>query len=600
MKNLRAQVSSLVPVPDLIRDFWGYINKRRKSQLMLLSVLAIASAVLEVLSIGSLLPLLAAMIDPTDLMKYPLVEQTLSTFGIHTEIGLLFILTAVFCALAILSGIVRLIFTVFSARLCHAIGADLAARVYASAIQRPYIEHLNSNSSEVVSAVSVKTEIVVRQFLFPFLTIVSCALLALCIVVLMFLANPKVTVFSTLVFGLLYLMVEFSTRRRLSASSRVVNEETTRIVKKVQEGLRSVKEIILSGKYDTYILDFSRSNSPLQRARADIQIISQTPRYVIETGAFVFFGVLVFFLSGEGLLSAALPSLGVLALSLQRLLPTLQQAYAAWTCIQGAKEAVQSVLTLIAEDPQSTRKVSEPRKFESEVNFKNVSFRYPGQQRDTLVDLSISIKRGERLGIVGVTGSGKSSFLDIFMALLTPTSGNVLVDGAPIDFAFPFSWQQLIAHVPQSIFIADATLTENIALGYGYDEIDQSRIEWCVERACLSDVVRSLPHGYNTILGEHGSSLSGGQLQRIGIARALYRASPIIVLDEATSALDEASESSVMKNIDSLGSDVTIIMVAHKMSALRCCTRIVELKGGRVNRSGAFKDFMSRYLTSES
>jgi ATP-binding cassette subfamily B protein len=553
--------------------------------------LSTVTSVLEVASISALLPLLSALINPRQLVNLPLVSSLLDLVDARSDAQILAFTCLLFCCLAVAAGAARFVLTVVLARLSYAIGSDFALGIYVRAIRRPFIEQLKSNSSDVISAVSIKSEIVVRQFLFPILTIASSGVLSVAIVALLFVASPVVTIASLLSFGALYLGVHLLTRERLRRSGKTVDVETNRIVKKVQEGLGSVRDIILDGSHKLYEHEFVASDSPLRRAGADIQIISQVPRYVIEAGGQVLFGVLAYVLASRGLLSESLPGLGVLALGIQRLLPTLQQAYAAWACIQGTEHAVASTLEFMDLELPAEDSAAHPMSFSRSIDIDAVHFSYGEGNRPILNGITFQIKKGTRLGIVGKTGSGKSTLLDIVMGLLTPTGGAVRVDGVEVDFRKPGSWHKLVAHVPQSIFIADASIGENIALGLDRKLIDVERVRRCADKAQLGDFLDQLTHGLDTVVGERGAWLSGGQRQRIGIARALYRSATVLLLDEATSALDESTESEVMQSLERLGDDITIVMVAHKMASLRSCDQIIELRNGAIHRVGLFQDF---------
>nr|WP_315463760.1 ABC transporter ATP-binding protein [uncultured Rhodoferax sp.] len=554
-------------------------------------LLSLAASVLEIASIGALLPLLSALINPGQLATLALAGGLLDLVGAKSDAQILAFTCLLFCCLAVAAGGARFLLTVILARLSYAIGSDFSLGIYMRAIRRPFIEQLKSNSSDVISAVSIKAEIVVRQFLFPILTIASSGVLAVAIVTLLFVASPIVTMASSLSFGLLYLSVHFMTRGRLRRSGETVDVETNNIVKKVQEGLGSVRDIIIDGRHKLYERELVASDTPLREARAAIQIISQVPRYVIEAGGLVFFGVLAFVLASQGELAGSLPSLGVLALGLQRLLPTLQQAYAAWACIQGARQVVISTLDFMDLPLPVEDSAARPMSFNRSIDIDYVFFSYGDGKRPVLNGINFQIKKGTRLGIVGKTGGGKSTLLDIVMGLLVPTGGAVRVDGVEIDFRKPSGWHELVAHVPQTIFIANASIGENIALGVERGLIDIDRVRWCADKAQLGDFLGQLPLGLDTVVGERGSWLSGGQRQRIGIARALYKSATVLVLDEATSALDDSTETVVMQSIEGMGKDITIVMVAHKLASLRSCDQIIELRDGRIHRVGRFQDF---------
>lgn len=575
----------------LVHRLWAHLTPRRRTQIVGALLLSTATSALEIASISALLPLLSALINPKQLVTLPLIGSLLDVFNARSDTQILAFTCLLFCSLAVVAGAARFALTVSLARLSYSIGSDFALGIYVRAIRRPFIEQLKSNSSDVISAVSIKSEIVVRQFLFPILTIASSGVLSFAIIALLFVASPVVTIASSLAFGLLYLCVHLLTRERLRRSSETIDVETNNIVKKVQEGLGSVRDIILDGSHKLYEREFVASDTPLKRARANIQIISQVPRFVIEAGGLVFFGALSYFLASRGVLSDSLPGLGVLALGLQRLLPTLQQAYAAWACVQGAQHAVASTLDYMDLELPVEGDIARPVSFTRSIDIDGVRFSYGEVGRPILNGITVHIKKGMRLGIVGKTGGGKSTLLDVMMGLLAPTDGAVRVDGVEIDFRRPGGWHKLVAHVPQSIFIADASIGENIALGVDRKLIDFNRVRWCASKAQLGDFLGQLPQGLDTLVGERGAWLSGGQRQRIGIARALYKSATVVVLDEATSALDEGTESAVMQSIEGLGDDITIVMVAHKIASLRSCDQIIELRDGALLRVGSFQDF---------
>jgi ATP-binding cassette subfamily B protein len=294
----------------------------------------------------------------------------------------------------------------------------------------------------------------------------------------------------------------------------------------------------------------------------------------------------------EGL-EKALPLLGVLALGAQRMLPSLQQAYAAWAGIKGNQASVQDAITLLQQPmPQLKSEASVDLAFRCEIRLGAVTFLYQPALAPVFNGLELTIRKGERVGIIGATGSGKSTLMDLILGLLEPSCGVLEVDGAKINSSTRRAWQSHIAHVPQAIYLADSSVEENIAFGIPPEEIDGDRVREAARQAQISDLIESMPNGYRSMVGEHGVRLSGGQRQRIGIARALYKRADVIVFDEATSALDNETEKSVMDAIGVLNPDLTVIIIAHRLSTLRKCDRIVELGNGRVLRTGSYENIV--------
>lgn len=272
----------------------------------------------------------------------------------------------------------------------------------------------------------------------------------------------------------------------------------------------------------------------------------------------------------------------------------MQQSYQAWSSIQGSYASLEDALELIEQPLPSDffNKQMIKIKFNCDIKFDNISFRYKTGYNNVLQHLTFSIFKGEKVGIVGVTGSGKSTVIDILMGLLEPTSGTLKVDGIAITKRNVRGWQRRIAHVPQMIFLSDTTITENIAFGINKEDIDFGRVCDAAQKAELQVVIDKLPNQYNTLVGERGVRLSGGQRQRIGIARALYKNADILVFDEATSALDNKTEESVMKSIESLGKEITVIMIAHRITTLKKCTKIIELVDGKIVNVGSYRDII--------
>jgi ATP-binding cassette subfamily B protein len=280
----------------------------------------------------------------------------------------------------------------------------------------------------------------------------------------------------------------------------------------------------------------------------------------------------------EGMASV-FPVLGALALGAQRLLPALHQSYAAWNSIIGYQSSTKEILEFLDQPllPKSSQPRTAPLPFKKSIKFEFVKFRYTSETPWVIDNLSFNIPKGTRAGFVGKTGSGKSTCLDLLMGLLEPSSGRITVDGIALDQRNLRSWQGNIAHVPQAIYLADTSLAENIAFGVPREKLDMNRVKEAARQAHIADFIESSPQGYQALVGERGIRLSGGQRQRIGIARALYKQATVLVFDEATSALDHETEKAVMEAIESLSADLTVLIIAHRLTTLKNCTQIIEL-----------------------
>ncbi len=306
-------------------------------------------------------------------------------------------------------------------------------------------------------------------------------------------------------------------------------------------------------------------------------------------------GGLAYALSSQpGGVQSALPVLGALALGAQRLLPALQQIYLSWVTIAGNQAPVVDTINLLDQPlPDSANKPApEPLIFSEAIRFESVRFRYQNDGPWVLDGVNLIILRGARVGFVGTTGSGKSTTLDLLMGLLEPTEGQIIVDGAPLHGEWLRSWQQTIAHVPQSIFLTDSTIAENIAFGVPKNKINMERVQEAALQAQIAQFIEGQKDGYQELVGERGIRLSGGQRQRIAIARALYRKVAVLAFDEATSSLDNQTEQDVMSAIQSLRRDLTIIIIAHRLTTVQSCDQIMELANGKVVAQGSYDQLL--------
>jgi ABC-type multidrug transport system fused ATPase/permease subunit len=381
----------------------------------------------------------------------------------------------------------------------------------------------------------------------------------------------------------------------LHRNSIAIAREQTHVVKALQEGLWGIRDVLLDGTQVVYCDVYQRADRMYRRAEGDNNFIGGCPRFVMEALGLVLIAALAYLLSGRpGGVSAALPALGALAVGAQRLLPALQQGYSAWASIAGNQASMAEAILLLEQPLPADVLLPDPAPLhlQQHIRFADVSFRYASDSPWVLNGFNLTIARGSRVGIVGTTGSGKSTALDLLMGLLAPTSGEILVDGEPLSGARVRAWQRNIAHVPQTIFLSDTTFAENIAFGVPRAQIDMARVRQAARQAQIADFIESSPLAYDAPVGERGVRLSGGQRQRIGIARALYRQAYVLVFDEATSALDNVTEQSVIDSIDALNRDLTIVVIAHRLSTVRHCDTIVELARGNVQAQGSYSQLL--------
>jgi ABC-type bacteriocin/lantibiotic exporter with double-glycine peptidase domain len=539
----------------------------------------------EVVSIGTILPFLAVLTAPERLFEIDFVRISAAFVDITDPQQLLFPLTLLFATAALVSGGLRLLLLWAQTRISYSVGADLSISIYRRCLYQPYLTQISRNSSELIAGISGKASNIVHFAIVPILVLASSCLIVVAIASTLLVLQPTVAVIAFLGFAIIYSVVILTFKKRLKLDSDRLSQSSTEVIKALQEGLGGIRDVLLDGTQNLYSDIYKRADLSLRVAQANISVISSSPRFVIEALGIVLIAGLAFGLASrsEGI-GGAVPLLGALALGAQRLLPILQQAYSSWAGMRGGQTLLEDSLDLLEQPlpPYANQPPADPIPFEREISLNSVAFRYPSQPTSILRDIQFAIPKGARIGIVGTTGSGKSTLLDILMGLLTPTDGALKIDNREITSANCRSWQAHIAHVPQVIFLADTSIAANIAFGCPPDQIDYSRIKQCAEQAQIASTIEKLPEGYETKVGERGVRLSGGQRQRIGIARALYKKANVIVFDEATSALDDGTENDVMSAINGLSDEITLIMVAHRLSTLRNCTQIVEVQNGTI------------------
>ena len=581
---------------QLLRRLWSHITPRRRIQFGLLFLLTIFASLAEVISIGAVVPFLGVMTTPEKIFVSPIVQPLIQLFSFTEPKQLLLPLTIIFSISALLSGALRLVLLWVQTRLSQAVGADFSLSVYRRTLYQPYAVHVSRNTSEVIATVRGKANSLVSHTMFPLMVIVSSIMMMLSIMTALLAIEPVISSIAFGGFATLYVLFVKLTKNSIIRNGQRVNRESIQVIKSLQEGLGGIRDVLLDGTQEIYSNIYSKADLPHRRAEANIQIISNFPRYGIEALGMILIAFLAYFMAGRsGGILDAIPVLAALAIGAQRLLPVLQLAYANWSFIRGNQPTMKDALDMLDQPLPAYADGPLPSlmPFKNSITLNNLSFKYTENTAWVLQHgFNLSIKKGDRIGLIGITGSGKSTVLDIIMGLLQPTVGSLMIDGVNITEDNHRSWQSHIAHVPQNIFLSDTSITENIAFGVPIDKIDHIRICQAAQKSQIAQTIESWDKQYDTIVGEDGVRLSGGQRQRIGIARALYKQADVIVFDEATSALDNNTEREVMDAIQNLSDDLTLIIVAHRLSTLQECTQIVELDNGKISRVGSYQEIV--------
>jgi ABC-type bacteriocin/lantibiotic exporter with double-glycine peptidase domain len=591
-------MGTIQPLSLLYRRLWRQVPVRRRLQVASLFLLMLAAAGAEVFSIGAVLPFLGVIAAPDQVLAQPMVRAITQLVGLSSREDLLLFFSLTFAAAALLSAGLRILAMWAQVRMANAIGADFSIKAYERTLYQPYAVHVARNSSEVSAGIS-KAKNLASSIIQPSLHVLSSALILVALLGAILSINPRVALCAILGFGGIYAGILAFARRRLGELSGVAAHQAIRIDKATSEGLGGIRDVLIDGLQGTYARIFRSSIRPMQQAGAWIAFVENSPRLVIEALGMVFIAGMAFTMArpAEGGSNPILV-LGSLALAAQRMLPVLQNLYSSIVRVQSSQVSVQDALDLL-EQPlpaHAGQPRAQPLPFREALEVRDLHFRYSESTPWVLRGVNLRIPRRSRVGFIGSTGSGKSTLIDVLMGLLPPVQGTVLVDGQPVFPDQTRAWQAHLAHVPQAIYLADISIAENIAFGVPPDQIDRDRVRAAARQAQIADAIEAWTNGYDTLVGERGVRLSGGQRQRVGIARALYKRADVIVFDEATSALDNQTEAAVMEAIDGLHPDLTVVMVAHRLTTLRGCDLIVELERGEIRRIGTYQEIIGAKL----
>ncbi len=581
----------------LLIRLWGHFSLKRRKQFGCLVLLMLITSLLETVSVGAVMPFLGVLTSPEKIYTFGAMQPLIRFFDLTSPSQLLAPIMISFALTSLLAGMMRVLLLWANTKLSFAIGADLGISIYRRTLYQPYSVHCSRNSSEVIAGITSKADGVIGNILLPSLTQASALIMLSMILVTLLLIDPYTATFAFFGFGAIYLIIAKVSRKRLREDGEVMAKESVQVIKSLQEGLGGIRDVLIDGSQEVYCDIYRKSDLKRRIAQGRTIFFSGSPRYVMESLGLILISFISYItVRSGGSIAESIPILGLLALGAQRMLPLLQQIFSSWAIFRSGLASLEQTLELLDQPLPSDveEKESAPIIFEHGLALNQVSFRYENNGPHVLKDINLAIPRGSRVGFVGHSGSGKSTLVDIIMGLLEPIAGRMEVDGQLITKANSRLWQSHVAHVPQSIYLADASIRENIAFGVPKDEIDFELVKHVSAQAKLSEVIECLPEKYDTHVGERGVRLSGGQRQRIGIARALYKRADLIIFDEATSALDTETEQKVMEAIKELSSDLTILVVAHRVTTLKDCDKIYKLDKSKIERVNSYHELSDK------
>jgi ABC-type multidrug transport system fused ATPase/permease subunit len=587
----------------LFQQINRFLTRADRIYLLFLSFLIVFSGLMEIVGIASVMPFMGAVLNPNFVIHNSFVKGIYHSLHFSNANHFLAFLGVIVLVVLFVSNLASAV-TVWSIlQFSLSLGRNLSKSLMSSYLNQPYLFFLNRNSSELVSNALWEVGRVVNGIVNPILTICSRSVVGLSILGLLLWANPSLAIVTGMVLGGAYFGIFFLVRKTLARSGRetsTLNAQRTQIA---YEALTGIKDIKILGRERNFYDRFSHPVDLYSVYQARSQMIALLPRYALETLAFGgIISIVIYLIDTEHGASTAFPMISLYALAGYRLMPTLQQVFSNVSTIRFNRASIEKLSEDMASAIGSASGApplpAMRMPFSKEIALNDAIFYYPNRKEPVLSKVTLSIKANTTVGIVGSTGSGKTTTLDILLGLLTPASGDLLIDGVPINNQNVRNWQANIGYVPQQIMLLDDTIIRNIAFGIPDGDIDQKAVVDSARLAHLHDfILGDLPDGYDTVLGDRGIRLSGGQRQRIGIARALYHNPTVLVLDEATSSLDNITENVIMEALHTLAHQKTILMVAHRLSTVRECDKIFVMERGKLSDQGTYQDLILRNAT---
>jgi len=585
-----------------LKELYSLLADEQRKKLLRLQGLVVLMAFAELGSVLSIGPFMALVGDMSQLQGDGVVAEVYRLSGLQDPRTFLFwIGVGVLVALALAATISM--FTIWRLSMYGArVGAELSSRLYKHYMHQPWLFHASGSSSQLTNQIAQECTRITNGIINPFIQMNARIVMAALMAVAIFVFNPAVAITGLVIFASAYMAMYRIVRQRLIRNGGTITEAQRLRFKLMGEGFGGIKDALLLGRQQVFTDRFEKASARFADAQGKTQVMSQVPRFIMELVAFgsVIFLILYLLAAHDGNLGTILPLLSVYALAGFKLLPAFQQIYTSISVIRGSLAAFEGLRDDLRASATASSQFAlkenggEHLTPSKSFELKNIRFTYPGKPEPALHDLTMTIGVNKVTGLVGASGSGKSTAIDILLGLIQPEKGELLIDGEPITKQQLRAWQNSLGFVPQSIFLADSSIRENIAFGLPPELVDEEKVQRAATMAHLDELLAELPDGLNTRVGERGVQLSGGQRQRIGIARALYHDADVLILDEATSALDGITEKLIMDAIHDFSGKKTIIMIAHRLATVKKCDAIYLLAEGKVVDQGSYKELAAR------
>ena len=589
-------METLKSLYQITNKIFSVLTHAEKKNFIILLLTSFVVAILEVFGVALIMPFISVTSNPNIINQNDTLEMVYNYLNFSSTNDFIIFLGLIYLVFLIFSQIFKAIVTFFQLRFIFMREASISKRLLESYLKQPYSWFLDKHSGELGKSILSEVSEAIHYSIHPLLKLISQSALAFVLIILIVIVNPYVALITTLFLVFLNQFIFNRLKQGISDKGIQKVKSNKKRFTSVVEAFGAIKEIKLNGIEKVYTKRFSKSAKEFANTNSSIQIISIIPKYLLETFMFGFLILFIIISILNGLnINDTLPTLTLFAFASLRLVPSAQQIFASMSKIHFSNSGLDVIIKQLNDDKESKLSINHKNKLSilKSVDIKSLSFSYPESTNLALNDINISIPLGSKIGLVGYTGSGKTTLVDIFLGLLKPNEGHVFVDENKIDLSNIREWQNSIGYVPQQIYLSDQTIAENIAFGLSIEELNLNQVKKVAKMARIHDFISSeLEEGYMTKVGERGVRLSGGQRQRIGIARALYNNPSLLILDEATSALDNVTERSVMDSITNEFINLTMIVIAHRLNTVRMCNCIHLLNNGEIVSSGSYEQLM--------
>lgn len=583
----------------LAKELFSLLTPNQRRRYLYLQIMVFFMAIMELLGIASIAPFMALVADVQLLETNTTLKKIYLASGVESHEKFLFLTGSIVLIMLSTASILSIITTWRLSLFALSVGTEIGDRLYRYYLNKDWLFHASGSSAQLTKQIATEALRVTNFIILPLIQMNARLVLALFIIVGIFIYNPLIAIIGVTLFICGYVVIYKVIRKRIARYGQHVSTTSTDRFRLMNEGFGGIKDVLLYNRRQDFIDQFEMSGKVLAHAQGVNTALSQVPRYLMELLAFgaLITLVLVLLIANNSTLSQVLPVLAIYALAGFKLLPALQQIYASVTTVRGNTAAFEAIkadlLASLTLDEQSKADLqSNDFQYIKKIKLDNVSFTYPNKMSPALNNINIEIPVNATIGFVGESGSGKSTLIDLLLGLIEPSQGALMLDNKTIGSNNKHAWQQRIGFVPQSIFLSEGSIAENIAFGLNKKDIDIEKVQQAVKYSHLESLVNSLPQGLNTKVGERGIQLSGGQRQRIGIARALYNQADVLVFDEATSALDGITEKVIMDAIQELSGQKTIVMIAHRLKTVQKCDVIYFIEQGRVVDQGTYQQLI--------